>query len=177
MSQTLDSSLLQTRADGTRTFVHDTVQDFFLAYHFIDKINNGIAQASWVFDHLFKLKPEPRHQILYLVSSEVIGVDDYVTALSDYDPDEAARLIDLLSLDVSRDTCLKLVESLERRVGELNGQLRHARHNLSLQRGSIYITDSESDYLRTDHWTSVVNTVTDAREVSKGYISALREIE
>jgi len=41
MLQTLDSSLLYTRADGTQGFVHDTVETFFLAVSLVEKLAEG----------------------------------------------------------------------------------------------------------------------------------------
>jgi len=56
MIQTLDpiveSSLLQTKADGARTFVHDTLGDFFLAMRYAAMINSGelTVDAAWRTD-------------------------------------------------------------------------------------------------------------------------------
>lgn len=54
MKQTLDSSLLYARTDGTQAFVHDTVGDFFLAKYYIqNKINplesNHSSDAFLIF--------------------------------------------------------------------------------------------------------------------------------
>jgi len=46
MMQTLDSSLLYKRADGTQGFVHDSMRDYFLALYFVSKGKLPRAQLS-----------------------------------------------------------------------------------------------------------------------------------
>jgi hypothetical protein len=48
MAASLESSLVYTKDDGSKAFVHDTYQDFFLAKWFADKINKGSMDSKQV---------------------------------------------------------------------------------------------------------------------------------
>lgn len=52
------SSFLFTGEDGSRNFVHDTYQDFFLARYFADDINRGKASLKKVYKSHFSLPGE-----------------------------------------------------------------------------------------------------------------------
>jgi len=87
-TKTLDSSLLQTKADGTRTFVHDTIRDYFASRAVISKLRNGTLDFVGLHNILgFKggCQVESEYRKAYLFLREMFG--------DDYNPESLNRLL------------------------------------------------------------------------------------
>ena len=106
MIQTLDpiveSSLLQTRADGTRTFVHDTLKDYFLAQKFAGMISTGVVTIGDIVHKYLTYEEKP----------ERWGLPEQGDWRGIY-PDFKTMVV-FLSSNLHETRCVELLEELTR---------------------------------------------------------------
>jgi len=117
---TIESNLLCIEKDG-EDFVHDTIDDFFLAKWFAEKINSKEMSVSEVHDKYWTCKEDRKsgvyerkdtafQNMIYFLLDMIYDSEDFILKLNEKDPHMAARCIGKSSCKI--DTVKEVIDKL-----------------------------------------------------------------